>query len=150
MSRSCLTRIHHLGEENCTDFFGLLPHRAFAMTVILKRIELLANTAIIIIAVLLASVLIKNYLWQSNSLQSSSKAPTTLGQDTVAGQKINLTDIDWQKNRQTLLLILSTKCRFCTESAPFYQQLVKVPHRKRWGFRVIHSNRSICASWASL
>ncbi len=27
---------------------------------------------------------------------------------------------------------------------------VKVPHRKRWGFREVHSIRSSCESWASL
>jgi hypothetical protein len=40
------------------------------------------------------------------------------------------------------------------EDARYYLETiiekVKHPHRKRWGIRVVYSNRSICASWASL
>ncbi len=36
-----------------------------------------------------------------------------------------MADIDWKKNGQTLLLALSTTCHFCSESAPFYQRLMK-------------------------
>lgn len=95
------------------------------MTSIFKKVELAANIAIIIVAVLLALVLVKNYLLQPNSLQSSPKAVTNSHQGVETGSKINLSDIDWQKNRQTLLFVLSTTCHFCSESAPFYQQLVK-------------------------
>jgi hypothetical protein len=31
--------------------------------------------------------------------------------------------VDWAKNGQTLLMVLSRDCHFCTESAPFYQRL---------------------------
>jgi thioredoxin-related protein len=95
------------------------------MASILKKVELLANVAIIVVALLLASVLVKNYLWQSNSLQSNQKAAAIPQQRIEVGSKINLPDIDWRKNQQTLLLVLSTTCHFCSESASFYQQLVK-------------------------
>lgn len=95
------------------------------MTGILKKAELVANIAIIVVAVLLASVLVKNYLWQSNSLQGNQKAGTGSEQGIEIGSKVSLPDVDWQKNKQTLLLVLSTTCHFCSESAPFYQQLVK-------------------------
>jgi thioredoxin-related protein len=41
------------------------------------------------------------------------------------GSKVSLPDIDWEKSRQTLLLVLDTECRYCTASAPFYQQIVR-------------------------
>jgi hypothetical protein len=33
--------------------------------------------------------------------------------------------VEWAKNSHTLLLVLQKGCHFCTESAPFYQQLIK-------------------------
>ncbi|HZB45105.1 MAG TPA: hypothetical protein VE360_07670, partial [Pyrinomonadaceae bacterium] len=41
------------------------------------------------------------------------------------GSKLSLDGIDWSKSERTVLLALSTKCRFCTESAPFYQRLAQ-------------------------
>lgn len=95
------------------------------MTNFSKKIGLLADVAIIVVAILLISVLVKNYLLPSNSLQSNSRTAPASQQQVEAGGKINLADVDWQKNGQTLLLALSTTCHFCSESAPFYQQLIK-------------------------
>jgi len=36
-----------------------------------------------------------------------------------------LPGVDWRANGKTVLLALSTRCHFCTESAPFFQQLSK-------------------------
>jgi len=36
-----------------------------------------------------------------------------------------LPGIDWSKNSKTLLLVLSVGCKFCSASAPFYQNLTK-------------------------
>jgi thioredoxin-related protein len=33
--------------------------------------------------------------------------------------------IEWLKSRHTVLLVLQKGCRYCTESAPFYQRLIK-------------------------
>lgn len=93
------------------------------MTGILKKVELFTNIAIIIVAILLSLVLIKSYLWRSNTLQSDARKATVSQKQIEIGDKINLPDIDWQKNRSTLLLILSTTCHYCTESAPFYQRI---------------------------
>jgi peroxiredoxin len=40
------------------------------------------------------------------------------------GQTVPLQNIDWAKNKKTLILYASATCRFCTESAPFYQRLL--------------------------
>ena len=37
--------------------------------------------------------------------------------------KVSLPGIEWSKSSRTVLLVLSTTCHFCTESAPFYQKL---------------------------
>lgn len=87
------------------------------MSNLYKRVELLANIAIIIVAVLISAVLVKRYLF----------SPPAAGEmKTIAsGEKVALPDVDWQKSRQTLLLVLSQGCHFCAESVPFYQRLAK-------------------------
>jgi thioredoxin-related protein len=39
------------------------------------------------------------------------------------GTKLKLPDIHWSASPQTLVLILSTECKYCTASAPFYRRL---------------------------
>ena len=87
---------------------------------ILKKTELVANIAIIIVALLLGGVLVKRYL-----LTGSPAPPARNDPRIPAGTKASLTGVDWAKNGQTLLLVLSSDCRYCTESAPFYQRLTR-------------------------
>ena len=42
-----------------------------------------------------------------------------------SGTQILLSGIDWAKNGRTLLMAVSDKCHFCSESASFYQRLAK-------------------------
>lgn len=81
-----------------------------------KRIELLANVAIILVALLIGSVFVKKYFFDTRSQQ-----PVKI----TAGTKVPLQDVDWTKNGQTLLLVLQKGCHFCAESAPFYQGLTR-------------------------
>lgn len=86
-----------------------------------KKTELLANIAIIVVALLLGAVLVKRYL-----LPGGDAAPTRNVDPRIPpGTKASLQGVDWAKNGQTLLLVLSRDCRFCTESAPFYQRLAR-------------------------
>lgn len=92
------------------------------MRTVLKRIELLANVSIILVAVLLGVVLVKQLVLNKNNQPArQASAPRQLAR----GDKVSLSGVDWAKNSHTLLLVLQKGCRFCTESAPFYQQLVK-------------------------
>jgi hypothetical protein len=43
----------------------------------------------------------------------------------IVGKSISLPDTDWKRGDQTLVLVLSTGCHFCTESASFYKELVQ-------------------------
>lgn len=82
-----------------------------------KKIELVANVAIIIVACLLATILIKNYLTKPRDVLEKNESQR-FDPETLAGL-----GIDWRQANQTLLLAVSTGCHFCTESAPFYKQL---------------------------
>jgi hypothetical protein len=87
-----------------------------------KYVELAANVAIIAVAIMLGVVWAKSQFAGSAPppVVNNSPAPT---QTLRPGGKIDIPEVDWQKNGQTLVLALSTSCHFCTESAPFYRQL---------------------------
>lgn len=86
------------------------------MSSLYKKIEAMANVAIILIAVLIVGLLVKKYIAPARQ--------KTIAEISV-GNKLSLPDIDWAKNGQTLLFVLQKGCHFCTESAPFYQRLVR-------------------------
>jgi thiol-disulfide isomerase/thioredoxin len=89
-----------------------------------RKIEIATNIAIIIVTALLCGVLIKKHIISPPTPPANALTANNQFQ-LQAGTKLSLPGIDWQKNGQTLLLVLSTTCHFCSESAPFYQQLVK-------------------------
>jgi thioredoxin-related protein len=95
------------------------------MSSFVKKLEVAANIAIIITALLLSVVLAKHYL-VNGSEQTLKEGITDSGEQNITGKKVALHDIDWKNNKRTLLLALSTTCHFCTDSSPFYVRLTKV------------------------
>jgi thioredoxin-related protein len=85
-----------------------------------KRAELLANIAIVIVAMLLSVVLVKRFILNSGEINSSDAA-----NELSPGNKVPVGGIEWVKSGHTVLLVLQKGCRYCTESAPFYQRLIK-------------------------
>jgi thiol-disulfide isomerase/thioredoxin len=85
-----------------------------------QKVQFLANIAIIVVAILLGGVLVSRYL-----LPIFHKFETVEDPRIKPGTKLSLTGVDWSKSTQTLLLVLSTNCHYCTESAPFYQRLAQ-------------------------
>jgi hypothetical protein len=90
-----------------------------------KRLEVATNVAILC-AFLLVAALAAKRLWEPSSAKSA--APSI-------GAKVSLQGIDWSTSNQNLVLALSTGCRFCSESADFYQRLV--PSATSNGIRVL-------------
>ena len=85
-----------------------------------KKLEVAANVAIIVVALLLGGVLVKRFLWPGGGAAPAQRADPRI----PPGTKAALPGVDWAKNGRTLLLVLSRDCRYCTESAPFYRRLV--------------------------
>ncbi len=85
------------------------------MNGIAKKIEISANIAIIIVAIMIGVVLVQRYFFTPKA-----QAPSTI----PIGAKLSLPNVDWAKNGRTLVLVLQEGCRFCTDSAPFYQRIV--------------------------
>lgn len=79
------------------------------------KIEALANLAVIIIALVVGSVFLKERL--------SGHGPQPEG--VKAGDKLPRIDgWDWGAHDRTLVLVLRKGCHFCEDSMPFYQRLV--------------------------
>jgi len=98
-----------------------------------KRVEVTANLAIIVTAILLCAVLAKFLISKGPAANSevattnqlSSSANRRANTQIPPGTKVSIDGVDWAKNGQTLVLVLSDQCHFCGESAPFYQRLVR-------------------------
>jgi len=78
------------------------------------KIEAVANIIVIVLAVVVGSVFLKDRL--------STVAPES--NEVKAGDKLASPDgWDWAAHDQTLVLGLRKGCHFCEDSAPFYQRL---------------------------
>src|SRR5436190_19962074 len=92
------------------------------MNSLIKRIELVSNGAIIVVAILLAVVLVRSYLFRQSSATQTSVSSTAA---VRPGTKLSLPGVDWKANGRTLVMALSTQCHFCSESAQFYQRVAQ-------------------------
>lgn len=85
-----------------------------------RKLEVLANVCIVAVALLLGAVLVKIHL-----LPKGEAAPPPPPSQLQPGSRLPLADINWADNGQTLLLVLSDTCHYCTESADFYKRLAQ-------------------------
>src|ERR1035438_5652079 len=84
-----------------------------------KKIATVADAATIIVTLLLSVVLVRVYLLPAAPNARVGQAAATV----TVGEKVNLSDVNWKGNGQTLLLAISSECHFCKESMPFYKKL---------------------------
>jgi len=82
-----------------------------------QRIEVTANIFIIVAAVVFVVSVSWFFLRHNSSFRSRHSS-------IQKGTKMTLPGVDWAASPQTLLLVLSTECKYCTASAPFYRRLV--------------------------
>lgn len=106
----------------------------------------MSHVAIILIAFLIGFVVVKQYVL-SPPADVSTSAPKTVGnpdqsadrisptRTTPVGKTIPLEGVNWKKKKQTVVLYLSTTCRYCNESVPFYQRLIK--EKSEQGFEIV-------------
>jgi len=94
------------------------------MNSISKKIEVVANITIIVVAVLLGVTLVRDF-FAARPVPVSGGDIRRSNERTLIGEKVSMPDIDWQKNGKTLILAISTSCHFCTDSTAFYKRLVE-------------------------
>ncbi len=100
-----------------------IPNWELVITKYAKKIEAAANIAVIVFALTFTAILSRQYLFTASS-RGAHESPTNRIAPKI-GDLLALDNVDWEKNVKTLLLALSTRCNFCTQSGPFYQRLVK-------------------------
>ncbi len=84
----------------------------------MKRLDVMANVAVIVTSVALLGFL-------GNSLYESHHAPrpSVARARALVGSTVQLTGVDFTRKDKTLLIAISSTCHFCKESEPFYRQL---------------------------
>jgi rhodanese-related sulfurtransferase len=80
-----------------------------------RRVNWAVNVALALAGVALVLVLTRSYFGGKGQAAA---------EPIEAGTKLSLKDVAWNEKGQTLVMALSSECRYCTESAPFYQRLV--------------------------
>src|SRR5882724_7222827 len=89
----------------------------------LKRIEAASNVAVLCVALLLVFVIVKEHVLRP----STSTVPTSAKSDArLVGASLNIKGITWSESPSTLVIALSSSCRFCLASVPFYQRLTEL------------------------
>jgi len=79
-----------------------------------RTIEVFANIAIVLVAALIVGIVYE----QHHFGRGSNRAVIAVG------ASVPLKGIDWAATSSTLVMGMSTQCHFCTDSAPFYKDLV--------------------------
>jgi thioredoxin-related protein len=83
-----------------------------------KKVELAANAAILIVAVIFGYILVQKYFFTPPTLDTAPK-------EIAKGTKLAVPETDFQANGKTLLVVLQKGCKYCTESMPFYKDLLE-------------------------
>lgn len=83
-----------------------------------KFLDIGSNAAILLVAIAITYVLVDRQFMQPTTSVQSKPAPVL-----KAGDSLLSSPIDWTKGEKNLVLVLSAKCRFCSESMPFYRTI---------------------------
>ena len=88
-----------------------------------KKIEVCAHIGVILMTLFVGYAVIRLSFFSEALTRTNSYAPARRA--LVAGMKIQTPGIDWEENNRTLLLVLSSACKPCKESAPFYKRIIE-------------------------
>ena len=89
-----------------------------------RKVEMFANVAIMLVAIVLCVVLVKKFV-----LTDAAPADSR-GKQPEVGAKVALPDTDFAANDKTLLMALKKDCRYCSESAEFYRKVTSAAGEK--------------------
>lgn len=91
----------------------------------MTKLETVTHIALIALCCLAGGLLIEQRFFPPQVAQTEPRTSTAVD---LVGRKVALPGADWQAASFSVLLQLSSTCRFCNESMPFYQQLVAARH----------------------
>jgi hypothetical protein len=78
-----------------------------------QKLDVLASVCVIVVACVLGVI----------GYRSLRPGSPSRGHGIEVGSHVSIKNIDWKSSSATLVMALSTKCHFCSESGPFYQEL---------------------------
>lgn len=90
-----------------------------------KKLGLALNLLSFVLVAYCAVILFQRHFGYS----ADHKGPD--GAALSVGEKVPI-DVDWHRNRHTLVMVLQVGCHFCSESAPFYRALLKKQAQGDW------------------
>lgn len=90
-----------------------------------KRVELCANIGITLLTLMSGYLLIRSYFFNNAAVIGSRAAAVTSKRVPTPGTKIAVPGVNWGDKNRTLLFVMSSSCKYCKESTPFYQKIVK-------------------------
>lgn len=98
-----------------------------------RVLHLVSNISIIFLTIIIGFVVVKEYVFDSPSTSniervtgsdiSATSASKPANRLNPIGKEVPLYGIDWSANETTVVLYISTTCRYCDESKDFYQRL---------------------------
>jgi hypothetical protein len=100
-------------------------------------LERLANLGLIVVSLLASATLVRelqrdqSFLPSPTQAQAQARARPRSPALPVPGTPVSMPGIDWSGQEQTLVLVLSTTCRYCTNSAEFYKRVIEESERHR-------------------
>lgn len=99
---------------------------------IYRNVQFAANIAILILTPFFALFVVREITYDSpaapnavSTVQSSKISTNARATVEIVGKPVPVEGINWKENRKTVVLYLSTTCRYCKESVPFYRRLLK-------------------------
>ena len=94
------------------------------------RTDRFANLAVIVMCVVIAAVGAKQLL-PTKASRPAKPNPY------VVGEKTPFVEANFGESDKTVLLVVSSTCRFCTESLPFYRGLIAEVHKSERSVRAV-------------
>ncbi len=88
------------------------------------NVELGAQIAIAIAVVVVAGMLVKR------SLFPQQPNPTSVARIN-AGEQLIIPNVDWERNKKSLVFFLKKDCVYCASSAPFYRQIIEDASKRK-------------------
>jgi len=96
-----------------------------------ERLEILTNIAVLLVAVAILAVLALNYI-------GGQKPVPRIVEGLQQGQQFpTISGVAYTGAASTLLIAMSTKCAYCTQSIPFYNQLADMKINGKTSLRAI-------------
>lgn len=116
-ARKILLTLKYRSDKKFLYYFS--PEAPVIMNKLSQKLEVTANVLIIVVALVLGVALIKRFFIDPTAVNAPErKAP-------AVGQKVADTGIDLAASPKNVLLVLQKGCKYCTESAAFYKNLIE-------------------------